>query len=87
MIKSMSSKRKIIQLTAYGEGDNTYPCIIALCDDGTVWLRPTANNPGDKWELIQSIPQEEHSETVEQVKFATVTWAHMPSTFTTGNNY
>lgn len=45
--------RKIIQITAMA-GDGT-DCVLALCDDGTVWYR---QYPG-AWRRLPDIPQHE----------------------------
>jgi len=42
--------RKIVQVSGYDSGDT------ALCDDGTVWVRP---NGGNKWKQLPPIPQED----------------------------
>jgi hypothetical protein len=53
--------RTIVQITAHGEGEQTYPCLYALCNDGTVWMIP--NTPresvnGDRWVKLAPIPQD-----------------------------
>ena len=53
--------RKVIQITANSEGDNTEAHVFALCDDGTMWACAQwgyANKPGGgSWVLMPPIPQ------------------------------
>ena len=42
--------RKIQQIAVSSEGETTYPCVYALCDDGSLWLM--ANKPHLKYELL-----------------------------------
>lgn len=48
-------KRKIIQILDCPDTDKMQGCIMALCDDGTIWYLQN-----DKWTLIpEQIPQDE----------------------------
>ena len=51
--------RKVIQITSNGGGHQYYPCIIALCDDGTIWEKVWDKPEGydSKWDFIDQIPQ------------------------------
>lgn len=50
--------RNVTHLAAYGEGDNTWPMLLAICSDGTTWkMMPTSQHPDDlRWMQIPSIP-------------------------------
>jgi len=49
-VQAAPRPRKIVQVSGYDSGDT------ALCDDGTVWVRP---NGGNKWKQLPPIPQED----------------------------
>lgn len=50
-------KRKIIHVSVVPEGDTTHPHIVALCDDGTLWMS-ISTDPGKRcWTQYPEIPQ------------------------------
>ena len=57
----MTPTRKVVQIAAWGEGENTEACLFALADDGTVWASspqyPARGLNG--WLRLPSIPQPE----------------------------
>lgn len=50
--------RNVTHLATYGEGDNTWPMMVAVCSDGTTWkMMPTCEDPdGLRWIQIPSVP-------------------------------
>lgn len=52
-------ERKIIQISAYSEGETSQPCIIALCSDGTVLGVPIVRGVPKAWVEFPPIPQPE----------------------------
>lgn len=46
-------KRKVIQIVDHADTKRTRGCLLALCDDGTIWYMQDS-----KWNLIpEQIPQ------------------------------
>jgi hypothetical protein len=46
--------RKIIQIAAIPKAEQQSAKIVALCDDGTVWIKALT---GDRWEAVPNVPQ------------------------------
>jgi hypothetical protein len=53
--------RKITQIVALPEGDNTNAALFALCDDGTVWGHSIKNNTKG-WVIFTALPQTPETE-------------------------
>lgn len=55
--------RKIIQILDCPDTDKAQGCIMALCDDGTIWYLQ-----GEKWSLIKpQIPQTDLSSVYTRI--------------------
>ena len=52
----MSMRRKVIQLTFFQRDENHVDGLVALCDDGTMWLGD-ANTWNASWVQIPDVPQ------------------------------
>ncbi len=62
--KEWPVKRKIIQVTDVPETDQYYPRILALCDDGSLWVAPQASGSflEIKWIRVPGVPQDEDAD-------------------------
>lgn len=49
--------RKVIQIATNGGGHQYYPCIVALCDDGTIWEKNYDKDGYKRWDFIDEVPQ------------------------------
>lgn len=53
--------RKPIQISYFGGNEEYYPCLMVLCDDGTIWEKAWDKPEGydSKWDFIDQIPQDD----------------------------
>ena len=52
-------KRKIVQISSMSGFETTYPALLALCDDGTLWMHDFFYDAEVPWAQIQDVPQKE----------------------------
>jgi hypothetical protein len=53
--------RKITQIAVSPDTKATFPCLYAVCDDGTVWFMNLERSRG-VWEREEPIPQDKESQ-------------------------
>jgi len=53
--------RKVVQIAIAPEGDNCLPLLVALADDGTMWLGniPLSDPVNPEWVQVPPIPQDD----------------------------
>jgi len=61
-VMSHYQKRKVIQVVITPESTEYYSRLIALCDDGTIWMKPLSQSTESEWEWIPSVPQRKDPE-------------------------
>jgi hypothetical protein len=61
------NKRKVIQIAvaSVSEGMATYPALYALCDDGTIWRKPS---PGKPWERVTGVNSIRAANTTKEAR-------------------
>jgi len=51
--------REVVQIRVTPENESSYPCLYALCSDGSIFELPLSSSPSNEWTQIPPIPQPE----------------------------